>query len=79
MDLMCILYGEPNCMHVKDAWVLVILSGYKRVSFYWDVVLSYSMQISIKRAQKPSFESFPTFYMASYLLDIVCAKTLSKV
>jgi hypothetical protein len=31
------------------------------------------MQRALVKAKQPNFEILPTFYMASYLLDIICA------
>jgi hypothetical protein len=74
MDLMCRLYGEEKYIHFKDAWVpffyILITNGFV---FNWAAILSHVMKSFIERDKKPIIEILPTFYMASYLLDIVCA------
>jgi hypothetical protein len=75
MDLMCRLYGEEKYIHFKDAWVpffyILITNGFV---FNWAAILSHVMKSFIERDKKPIIEILPTFYMASYLLDIVCAR-----
>jgi hypothetical protein len=74
MALMCRLYGEATCILFKDDWVLVGLIVITNGSvFNWAAILSLAMKRAIEKAKKPTTEILPTFYMASYLLDIVCA------
>jgi hypothetical protein len=71
---MCRLYGEPNCIHFKDACVhivhIVITIG---VFFDWVAIPSHSLNRAINRDKKYKSKNFPTFYMESYPLDMICA------
>jgi hypothetical protein len=51
---------------------LIYLCAYVRVSFNWEDILSENLKdvISIVTPTQPG--SFPSFHMASYLLDIMC-------
>jgi hypothetical protein len=42
--------------------------------FNWGAIISKQLSTCIKKAQAPKEEDTPTFYMASYVLDVICAR-----
>jgi hypothetical protein len=74
VSTMYILYGEPNYVHFKDAWVLVVHIMVSRgFVFNWVTILSQFMHKALEKDKQPNSEIFPTFHMASFLLNIICA------
>jgi hypothetical protein len=74
MSMMYILYGEPNYIHFKDAWVPVVHIVVSRCFvFNWVTILSQSMHKALEKAKQPNYVIFPTFHMASCLLNLICA------
>jgi hypothetical protein len=47
-----------------------------RSSFNWGAIISKQLSICIQQAQTPKEGETPTFYMASYLIDVMCAKNI---
>jgi hypothetical protein len=79
MALIARLYDEQNCTHFKDAWLLfaytVVTIGHV---FNWATILSPSLNRMIERAKKAKAKPgvVPTFYMVSYLMDVICATNI---
>jgi hypothetical protein len=77
MALICRLYGEKDCSIFSEEWMpldyTVEISG---SGFNWGVIISKQLSIYIQQAQKPKEGNTTTFYMASYLLDVMCARNI---
>jgi hypothetical protein len=44
--------------------------------FNWGAIISKQLSTCIRQAQTPKEGETPSLYMASYLLDIICAKNI---
>jgi hypothetical protein len=53
-----------------------IHSGDLGSSFNWGAIISKQLSICVQQAQTPKEGEAPTFYMASYLLDVMCARNV---
>jgi hypothetical protein len=77
MALICRLYGEKDCSRFSEAWMplayTVAISG---SGFNWGAIISKQLSICIQQAWTPKEGETPTFYMASYLLDVMCARNV---
>jgi hypothetical protein len=77
MALICRLYGEKDCSRFSEAWMplayTVAISGR---GFNWGAIISKQLSICIQQAQTPKEGETPSFYMASYLLDVICARNV---
>jgi hypothetical protein len=74
MALLCRLHGEKDCSQFSEAWMpLAITVAISSIGFNWGTIISKQLSTCIKQAQVPKEGEFLTFYMASYLLDIICA------
>jgi hypothetical protein len=77
MVLICRLYGENDCSKFSEAWMplayTVAISGR---SFNWGAIISKQLSINLSQAQTPKEGEVLTFYMASYLLDVICARNI---
>jgi hypothetical protein len=75
MALLCRLHGEKDCSRFSEAWMplayTIAISG---IGFNWGAIISKQLSTCIRQAQTPKEGETPSFYMASYLLDIVCAR-----
>jgi hypothetical protein len=75
MGLICRLYGEKDCSRFSEAWIplayTIAISGR---GFNWGAIISKHLSICIQQAQTLKEGETPSFYMASYLLDIICAR-----
>jgi hypothetical protein len=75
MALICRLYGEKYCSRFSEAWMplayTVAISGR---GFNWGAIISKQLSICIQQAQTPKEGETPSFHMASYLLDVICAR-----
>jgi len=75
MALLYRLHGEKDCSRFLEAWMplafIVAISG---IGFNWGAIISNQLSTCIKHAQVPKERDTPTFYMASYLLDVICAR-----
>jgi hypothetical protein len=75
MALLCRLHGQKDCSQFSEAWMplafTVAISG---TGFNWSAIISKQLSTYIKQAQTPKEGDTPAFYMALYLLDIICAR-----
>ena len=73
--MLCRLYGRPDATTFNDTWATIM--EYVTVHgthFNWASILMTSMHTNLSSALAPD-EGMPSeFYMASYLLDVVCAR-----
>jgi hypothetical protein len=73
MSLIYRLYGEKDCSIFSEAWMplsyIVAIFG---SDFKWGTIISKKLRIYIQQAQTPKEGETPAFYMASYLLDVMC-------
>jgi hypothetical protein len=51
----------------------VVISG---SGFNWGEIISKQLSICVQQAQTSKEGETPTFYMASYLLDVMCARNI---
>jgi hypothetical protein len=77
MAFICRLYGEKDCSKLLEAWMpleyTVVIS---RSNFNWGEIISKQLRICVQWAQMPKEGEAPTFYMASYFLDVMCASNI---
>jgi hypothetical protein len=75
MALLCRLHGEKDFSHFSEAWMplayTVSISG---TSFNWGAIISKQLSTCIQQAWMPKEGETPSFYMASYLLDVIFAR-----
>jgi hypothetical protein len=77
MDLIYRLYGEKDCSKFSEAWMpLAYTVAIVGSSFNWGAIISKQLRIYVQQAQTPKEGEAPTFYMASYLLDVMCARNI---
>jgi hypothetical protein len=73
MALICHLYGEKDYSRFLEAWMplayMVAISGR---AFNWGAIISKQLSICIQQAQTPKEGETPSFYMALYLLNVMC-------
>jgi hypothetical protein len=77
MALICRLYGKKIAQSFQKAWMplayTVAISG---SSFNWGAIISKQLSINILQAQTPKDGETSVFYMASYLLDVICVRNV---
>jgi hypothetical protein len=77
MALIYQLYGEKDCSKFLEAWMslayTIVIIG---CSFNWGEIISKQLSICVKQAQTLKEGEALTFYMASYLLDVMCARNV---
>ena len=73
--MLCILYGHPDATNFSGMWAT--LMEYVTVhgtQFNWASILVASLHTNISSALVQD-DGYPSeFYMASYLLDVVCSR-----
>jgi hypothetical protein len=75
MDLICWLYGEKYCSRFSEACMpLAYMVAISWRGFNWGAIISKQLSICIQQAQTPKEGETPSFYMDSYLLDVICAR-----
>jgi len=77
VDLMCILYGEAIFIHFKYAWVSIehVVTTTSEI-FNWAAILSHTFKRSVEKVKKLTTKFISTFYMDSYMLDIIFSSNL---
>jgi hypothetical protein len=77
MDLICQLYREKDCAKFSEAWIplayTMVISG---SIFNWGEIIFKQLSISVQQNQTPKEGEELTFHMASYLLDVICARNV---
>jgi hypothetical protein len=77
MALICRLYGERNFSKFSQEWMpLAYTLAISRSIFNWGTIILKQLSIGIEKAHKPKSGEVPSFFMASYLLDVVCARNI---
>jgi hypothetical protein len=77
MSLICRLNGEKYFSKFSGAWIpLAYTVVIVRCSFNWGEIISKQMRICAQQAQASKEGEAPTFYMDSYLLDVMCGKNI---
>jgi hypothetical protein len=75
MALLCRLHGEKDYSRFSEDWMpLDYTVAISRRSFNWGSIISKQLNTCIQQAQMPKEGDTPSFYMASYLLDVICAR-----
>jgi len=70
ISMICILYGEENCIHFKQEWTMMVHKVVEtRVVFSWALILSSNIYLNVHEARKGNQ---PVFYMSTFLLDAIC-------
>jgi hypothetical protein len=77
MALIFRLYGVKDCAKFLEAWMPLayIVSIYGSI-FNWGGNISKKLNTSILQAQTLKEGEVYTFHMASYLIDVICAKNV---
>jgi hypothetical protein len=77
MALICQLYGKKYCSKILEAWMpleyTVAIIG---CNFNWGEIISKKLSTYVQQAQISKEWEAPTFYMASYLLYVMCARNI---
>jgi hypothetical protein len=77
MSLICILYGKKDCSRLSEAWMpLAYTMEISRSIFNWGAIISKQLSTIIEQARNQNLRDVPSFYMASYLLDAICARNI---
>jgi hypothetical protein len=77
MDLLYWLHGEKYCSGFSEAWMpLAYTVIIYETSFNWGVTISKKLSTYILQAQQLKEGENLSFYMASYVLDIICARNV---
>jgi len=77
MALVCRLYGGNDRSNFSKAWMplaytlAISISIFNRGAF-----ILKQLSTRIKHMQKPKPGEVPSFFMASYLLDVMCARNI---
>jgi hypothetical protein len=78
MALIFQLYGDQkDCSKFSEAWMplaYTMVISWSR--FNWGAIISKQLTICVQHAQTQKEGETPTFYMASYLLDVICAMNI---
>ena len=72
--MLCKLFGLSNSIVFKAEWALIahhILTT--RESFIWAKLLLVILNEAIEKYQKTPSSRKPTFYLSSYVMDVLCA------
>lgn len=74
MAFMCRLHGREDCIHFKYDWVPIVYGIVTKWTILnWGTIPSLALKKSIEKVKNHSEKRGPFFYMASYLIDNVCA------
>jgi hypothetical protein len=77
MALLYRLHGEKDCTMFSEVWMplayTVDISG---IGFNWGAIISKQLSTCIRQAQTPKEAETSSFYMASYLLDVICSNNV---
>jgi hypothetical protein len=77
MALICQLYEEKDCSNFSEAWMplsyIVAIVGSR---FNWGSIISKQLRICVQQDQTSKEGETPNFYMASYLLDVICTRNV---
>jgi hypothetical protein len=77
MALIYHLYGENYFSKFLEAWMpLAYTVAIIESSFNWEAIISKQLSICVQQDQTPKEGETPTFYMASYLLDVMCTRNI---
>jgi hypothetical protein len=71
------LYGEKDCSKFSEAWMpLAYIFSISGSSFNWGEIISKQLSTNVVHAQILKEGEAPAFHMASYLLDVICARNV---
>jgi hypothetical protein len=77
MALLYRLHGEKDCSRFLEACMpLAYTVAIFRIGFNWGAIISKQLSTCIQQAQTLKEGETPSFYMASYLLDVICARNV---
>jgi hypothetical protein len=77
MALICHLYGEKDLSRFYEAYIpLSYTIATSRSTFNCGSIISKQLSTKIEEAQNPKTRETPAFYMASYLLNVICARNV---
>jgi hypothetical protein len=77
MALICRFHGEKYFSRFLEALMpLAYTVAILGTGFNWGAIISKQLSTYIRQSQMPKEVETPSFYMASYLLDIICAKNV---
>jgi hypothetical protein len=77
MALICWLYGEKDCSKFSETWIpLAYIVVIVRRIFNWGPIISKQLSICVHQSHMLKEGEAPTFYMASYLLDVMCVRNV---
>jgi len=77
MALLCRLHGDKDCSQFSEAWMpLAYTAAISCTGFNWGAIISKQLSTCINQAQTSKEGDSPAFYMALYLLDVICARNV---
>jgi hypothetical protein len=77
MALICQLYREKDFSKFLKAWIpLVYTVAIVGSIFNWGAIISKQLSICVQQDQTPKEGGAPMFYMASYVLDVICVRNV---
>ena len=77
MALLCRLHGEKDCSQFSEAWMpLAYTVAISSTSFNCSPIISKQLSTCIWQAQTLKKAEALSLYMASYLLDVICARNV---
>jgi hypothetical protein len=72
MALLYRLHGEKDFSQFSEAWMpLAYTEAISGTCFNWGAIISKHLSTCIRQAQTPKEGETPSFYMASYILEII--------
>jgi hypothetical protein len=78
MALIYRLYGEKDCSKFSEKWIpLAYTMEIIGRSFKLGPIISKKLSIGVHQAHTSKEGEAPTFYLASYLLNVMCARNVS--
>jgi hypothetical protein len=77
MASICQLYGDKDFSKFSEAWMpLAYTMEISIRSFNWGAIISKQLSINLSQAQTSKEGEVLTFYMVSYLVDVICARNV---
>jgi len=73
VGILCRLYGEFDAKKIRVSWVpLIHYITIVGSIFNWEEILSSMLAHAISAVKHMAPGKYPSFYMTSYLLDVMC-------
>lgn len=71
--MLCRIYGEPCSSHFPFSYIpLIYYCADEGFSFNWYDIVSTNLMVALTVVVEAQLETFPSFYISSYLLYMTC-------